>query len=114
MKRILVLLLLSLITQAAEIGPAYVPSVSTAVTTSTVYLYSLHLANTTGSAVTVIVADRSTNCGGTVCQLWPTVSIAANTVYTADLGGIPANSGFTWIASTGSAVVGWVSYGNTR
>ena len=112
--RLLILILLAAVANAAEVGPAYVPSGSTALTTSTAYLYKLHLANTSGSAVTVILADRSTNCGGSVCQLWPTISIAANTVYTADLGGIPANSGFTWIASTGSAVVGWVSYGYTR
>jgi len=112
--KLLALTLAALTGFAAEIGPAYVPSGSTAVTTSTAYIYRLHLANTSGGAVTVILADRSTNCGGSVCQLWPTISIAPNTVYTADLGGIPANSGFTWIASTGSAVVGWVSYGYTR
>ena len=104
------ILLLALPLCATELGPRYVPNSTTTVTTDTVRLYNLHLANTTAGAVTVIIKDRSTNCNSAACELWPTVSIAADTVYTTNLQGLAANSGFTWEASSANAVVGWITY----
>ena len=86
-----------------------VPTSETAVITTSVRIGQLHLTNTTAGALTVIIKDRSTNCGGSACEIWPTVSIAANTVYVAELH-VPAASGFTWQAS-GSGVQGWISWG---
>jgi hypothetical protein len=114
MKHLIQVLVACSILSAAETSVGYVPSTTTTVTTSTAYLYKLHLSNESGSAVTITITDRSTNCGGAGCKIWGTISIAANTVYTVDMAGVPASSGFTWAASTGSAVVGWISYGTTR
>lgn len=95
---------------AADTTPSYIPNSATAVTTSTVRIYTLYLANNTAGALTVTILDRSTNCNSAGCPLWPTVSIAANSVYTAQLSGVPATTGFTWQASAANSVMGWISY----
>jgi len=82
----------------------YAPNATTTLTASTIYLDSAHLANTTGSAVTCAFLDKTTNCNGSACQFWPTISIAANTVYEVSFGGIVV-SGVTWSCSTSNAVV---------
>ena len=86
----------------------FVPSVTTAVTTSDSLLGHLHLANTSGSTVTITMTDGSTACGGGVCQFWPAITIAANTVYENDFGGMLCTGGVKWSAGTGSAVEGWI------
>ena len=95
----------------------YVPAFSTAVTTSTSMVGILVLANTSASAVTVTLTDNSTACSSSACPFWPAVNIAGCTggagvgctVYTASLGGLVATGGVKWSASTGSAVVGFMS-----
>lgn len=84
----------------------YVPSSTTNLFTSTTLVGRVHLANKSGGAVTVTLKDRSTNCGGAACEFWPAVSIAANTVYSYDLGSVRAVSGVQWSASAANAVVG--------
>ena len=96
--------------RAVESSVAYVPNTQTDLVTSTVRLSKLHLANVTGGAITVLIKDRTTNCNSASCQIWPTVSIAANSVYTADLQGVPANSGASWQASAANSVVGWITW----
>ena len=86
----------------------YVPNSSTDLTTTDSYLDKVVLSNITAGAVTVVIKDKSTNCGGSACQIWPTVSMAANTVYTADLGGIYAPGGVQWECSAATSVVGWI------
>ena len=92
----------------------FVPGTSTAMTTLDSQLAQLHLANTTGSTVTVTITDNSTACGGSVCQLWPAITIAANTVYENNFGGLIATGGVKWSATTASAVVGWMSGNYTQ
>ena len=95
----------------------YVPASSTAVTTSTAIVNLLYLANTSASPVTVTLTDNSTACGGSPCPFWPAVTIAGCTggagvgctVYIASLGGLVAAGGVKWSASTGNAVVGFMS-----
>lgn len=114
MKRILAIatLLLAGSLLADEMNPPvlYVPNAETIVTTKTVRLKHLHLANISGGTLTVIIKDRSTNCNASQCQIWPTVNIAANSVYTAELGGVPVVNGFTWQASSANSVVGYITY----
>ena len=87
----------------------FVPASSTAVTTSDSLLSQLYLANITGSAVTVSITDISTACSSGPCSLWPAVTIAANTVYIVSFTREHAVGGIKWSASTGSAVVGYMS-----
>lgn len=111
MKRLFAsMLLLAAALFAADPEPAYIPNSTTAVAKYTVRIKTLYLANKTASAATVTLKDRSTNCGGAACQVWPAVSIPANSVYVADLRNIRVISGFTWESDTASAVVGWVEY----
>jgi len=95
----------------------YVPASSTAVTPSTSMVNFLYLANTSASPVTVTLTDSSTACSGSPCPFWPAVTIAGCTggagvgctVYTASLGGLVATGGVKWSASTGNAVVGFMT-----
>ncbi len=90
-----------------EVGLTNVPAATTVVVSQTVHVQQMTLVNTTGSAVTVTVLDRSTNCNGAACTVFA-ASIAANTVYTVPLGGVRAQGGVTWVASTANAVSGWM------
>ena len=110
MKRIALLVLVAVLLVAGDSSVTYVPSTQTDVVTRTVRLNKLYLANVTGGAVTVLIKDRATNCNNANCQLWPTISIAANTVYTAEFGGLPAASGVSWQASAANSVVGYISW----
>ena len=113
MKRLfLIFALLATVVSATDQNLGYVPNTETAVISSTVRLYAMVLSNTSGGAVTITMKDRTTNCGGSGCAFWPTVSIAANTFYEVDFHGLRVQNGFTWQASTASAVTGWISYGN--
>ena len=86
----------------------YVPSSTTAVTASTSILNYIWLNNTSGSAVTVTFTDASTVCSSGTCQILG-ISIAANSVISGPVGGLIAVNGVKWSASTGSAVVGYMT-----
>lgn len=112
MKRFLCALLLATLPVLAqappwEVGLTNVPSTATKVVGQTVHVQQMTLVNTTGSAVTVTVADLSTNCNSATCTVF-SASIPANTTYTVALGGVRANGGLTWVASTANAVSGWI------
>ncbi len=96
----------------------FVPASSTPITTSDSLLTHFHLANTSAGSISVTFTDNSTNCGGSPCQFWPAISLAANTVQEVDfgVGGILCTGGIKWSASSGSAVVGWAkgSYVRTQ
>ncbi len=92
----------------------FVPTGSTAVTTSDSLLDHLHLSNITGSTVTITITDNSTTCGGSPCQAWPAITIAANTSYDNDFGGMFIKGGIKWSSGTGSAVEGWMKGTYTR
>lgn len=86
----------------------FLPGSSTAVTTTDSYVDYIHLANTTSGSVTVTITDNSTHCSAGACQWWPTISIAANTVYVASTGGIYSPGGVKWTCSAATSVVGWI------
>lgn len=87
----------------------FVPASSTAVVNTTVLVNTLYLANASGSSVTVTLVDQSTACSSGPCSFWPSVSIAANQVYTASLAGMVVVGGIKWSASSGSTVVGYLA-----
>ena len=109
---VLTVMLLLFPLAAADQNLGYIPNTETAVVTSTVRLYDFIFANTSGGAVTITIKDRTTNCSGGGCAIFTAVSIAANTTYTDSFRGVRMQSGFTWQASSASAVTGWISYGN--
>lgn len=86
----------------------WVPNSSTSVTTADSILNYLHLGNTSGSTVTVTITDSSTACGGSACQVWPAITIAANTVYDNNFNGIICKGGIKWTATTANAVAGFM------
>ena len=86
----------------------YIPNSATVITATDSYVDRVVLSNITAGSVTITITDTSTNCGGSVCQIWPTVTIAANTVYVADMGGIYAPGGVKWQCSAATSVVGWM------
>lgn len=90
--------------------PAFVPATATDVVARDVNVMRINLSNTTGSAVTVTITDKSTNCGGSACQIWPAITISANTVYMVDVGGEQFVGGIRWSASASNAVVGSIRY----
>jgi hypothetical protein len=90
-----------------EVGLQFVPTTTAKLVTQTVHVQQMTLVNTSGSAVTVTVSDLTTNCSSAACSLF-SASIPANTTYTVSLGGARAQSGVSWSASAGSAVVGWL------
>lgn len=103
----LALLLVALIYAAdTNVDLQFIPATDTAAITGTVRMTSGYFANTTNAAVTVTLKDRTTNCSGGGCAFWPTVSIAANSVYTIDFKDILVTNGVTWSCSSASAVLG--------
>lgn len=113
MRRLLaVLLLLADLLSAGE-TKGLVPNSATVVSSTTVRLYQLNCSNNTGGSATLIILDRSTNCAGSGCPVWPTVSLAANSKYTANMSGEPAEGGFTWQASAASTLYCWISFTNS-
>lgn len=88
---------------------AYLTNSAADVTTADSYIDRIFLSNVTVGAVTVTIKDKSTNCGGSACQLLPTFSIAANSIYVSpDLGGLYAAGGIQWQASANTSIVGWI------
>lgn len=78
-----------------------VPDSTTSVSTTDTWIFQITVANTTGSAVTFTVQDRA----GSPKSLISAVSIAANTTYVmAFPEGVLMDDGFTWSASTASAL----------
>jgi len=94
------------------VGPTFIPNSTTVIVAKDVKIGKIVLSNTTAGALTVTISDRSTSCNGGACQIWPAISIAANTVYTADLGGTFMQSGISWSASAANSVIGAVNYDN--
>lgn len=64
----------------------------------TLHLNSLVLINTTAAAITAILTDGSTNCGGAACTLFY-ASVGAFTTYSVDLHGERATLGVLWSGS---------------
>jgi hypothetical protein len=91
-----------------QVLTGYVPNSATDVTTSDSYVGRLHLSNKTAGALTCTLLDKSTNCGGAACHPWEAITIAANSVYAADLGGLYFPGGIQWSCSAASSVIGWM------
>lgn len=109
MKRLIASLLLAcFVATAADIHQT-VPTSTTTVVSTSVRIYGLNFSNTTAGSVTCTLTDLSTDCSGAGCVIWPTVSIAANTKYSANLGGEPARNGFSWSCSS-TGIHAWVNY----
>lgn len=95
-----------------ETTTGYVPNSATdlfasADNNSMTHLTYLYLASKHTAAVTCRLVDKSTKCGGGACQIWPDVTLAPNTVYTAALGGVLATGGAQWLCSVSSVVFGY-------
>ena len=87
-------------------GLRYMPASTTDVWTSTTHIDSIFLHNTSGGAVTVTIADKSTDCNSGVCNLLTTTSIAAGQTWTMSMpGGIRLRSGVTVAASAANSIV---------
>lgn len=90
-------------------GPQFMPSASTDVTSKNAFVDMISLSNVSGGAVTARVSDKSTNCNSGVCDIIPTVSLAANTVYIAELkGGLPFVGGINVQAGSANAIVVYI------
>lgn len=92
-------------------GMTVLPASPAVIYTGTTLLTKALLANTTANPVTVTITDNSTEASGSPCQIVPAISIAANSVQIVDLGGVVANGGVQWSASSGSAVHGYLKGG---
>lgn len=86
----------------------YVPNSLTEVTSKTVYPDMMVFSNNTGSAVTVLVQDETTNCNSNPCVVIPTVSVAANTAYVVYFPGGIKMAGLKWQAGSSNAIVGYI------
>jgi hypothetical protein len=93
---------------------AYVPNTATNIVTATTFLDFAFLANTSASSVTCTFVDKTTACGGTACQVWPAVTMAANATYLIQFDGLIVTSGVQWSCSSASAVVGQMRGAYTR
>src|SRR4051812_46604270 len=93
---ILALAALPMLAQAPpwEVGLQFIPSATSTVAWQTVHVQQMTLVNTSGSAVTVTVADRSINCNGGACTVF-SAAVPANTTYTVAIGGARATNGLT-------------------
>lgn len=92
-----------------QYGLATLPSSASTVIAQTTFLQKGWFANRSGAAVTVTITDKTTACtGSSACQVWPTVSIPANTAQKVDFGGVASNGGVSWSASAANAVDGWI------
>jgi len=96
----------------AVVGPIFIPNSTAVIVARDVKIGKVILSNTTAGALTVTISDRSTSCNSGACQIWPAISIAANTVYTVDLYGTFMQSGISWSASAANSVIGVVNYDN--
>jgi hypothetical protein len=84
----------------------YMPNSTTDVWTSTTHIDSIFLHNTSGGAVTVTIADKSTDCNSGVCNILTATSIAAGQTWTMSMpGGIRLRSGVTVAASAANSIV---------
>ena len=111
MKRLILLAALFLLPLSADQNDmTFIPSTPTVLVNRTASVTAIWLANTTGSAVTVTFRDQSTNCNSGACNWWPTISVAANTVYAVEVPGISSEGGIVWSASTANAVIGQLTY----
>lgn len=79
-------------------GHVPVPATLTPVYPKTSKVNRMVISNTSVSAQTLTVFDMSTNNAGQPCQIWPTVTIAANSVEVVKLE-VMANGGVQWQAS---------------
>jgi len=109
MKRILLFLIcLALFGKATRVTS--IGTSETDIETTTVKLTYLYLANTTASAITITLRDKSTDCSAAACQPWPAVSIPAHTVYAYPFPGLTYKSGLTTQASA-TGVYAELQYG---
>jgi len=95
--------------QIWEQYPIFVPTTPTDLSIVTSHLVALYFANTGGSSVTCNLVDRSTHCSSGACTIWPDVSIAAKSVYAADMHSLLVPAGFRWSCSA-ATVVGYVAW----
>ena len=97
---------------AWQYGMTVVPITPVQIFPSTTTLTKMYVANTTASAVTLTVTDRSAENSGSPCQIYPSVSVPANSVQVVDFGGVTANYGVIWFASTANALHAWLRGAN--
>jgi hypothetical protein len=88
-----------------DMNPVLLPSTTTNVFTTTVFVDEITLSNSSSSAVTVTVSDRQSS----PMPLLPAVSVPANSVVVAALKSRKFPNGLSWSASTPGVVVGYVA-----
>lgn len=94
------------LTAGYESGMAYLPTSSTAVTSTTTCVTVLILANTASSAQTVTVTDGSTNCNSAACPILSSFSLPAYSNLLLPLYGAKFTSGIKWYTGTANTVMG--------
>ena len=82
----------------------------TVLASKTAYIGAIVLVNNSGAAVTLRIRDRSTDCNGAACPIYPDdISIPAGTTWTSTYPFLEATGGITWSASSANAVVGRIT-----
>lgn len=89
-----------------QITPALVPVSAADVVAFDVYVDQITLSNVSGAAVTVTIKDKNSS----PLSFLEAVSIAANSAYViACPGGRYFPGGINWVASSGTAIVGYIA-----
>ncbi len=88
--------------QGKQLTGDFVPNSLTTITTGDAYVFHISLSNTTGTATTCTIQDLQ----ATPRAYFPTVSIAANTVYDDNPNGRYFQGGITWSCTAANAVIG--------
>jgi hypothetical protein len=88
-------------------APQFLPSTSTAVTSTTTCVYSLFFTNTDTAVHTVNLVDQSTNCNSAACNFLTSYPLPPNTGWMrVELDGAQLSGGFKWSADTANKVIG--------
>lgn len=83
----------------------FVPAVAADFTTKTASVDMFTFSNKTGTAATVTVKDRSTNCAAAACEFLTAVSIAPNSATVIYMsGGVTFTGGINWVASAANTI----------
>jgi hypothetical protein len=93
-------------TTVYESGMAYLPTTSTAVTSTSTCVALLALNNSGSTAQTVTVTDGSTNCNSAACPVLSSFVLPANSNMLLPLYGMKFASGIKWSTTTANQVMG--------
>jgi hypothetical protein len=89
-----------------EAGMQYLPTSSTAVTSTTTCVAIVILTNTSSSAQTITMTDGSTSCNSAACPLLSSFSLPGNSNLLLPLYGLKMTSGIKWNTGSSNTVMG--------